>query len=297
MVEIAQKPEIFAADEHARAIFTEAFSRSGLRPGRHGWGLVRTWRNPSEPTRRAILVAWMLEDVTPETVKRLRELTGPADRHTLFVVFQGSLPTQAVADRVARLNVRDEERILFVAVGRESEEALTERLLLALDQAGAESRIVEAWWEQDTLVVVSPTPEGFRKLRVPLEKLPALRKLSKKDREDFEIDEEGAFIHWPVGDIHLGWEQFEYATDPAAGLKAKQQTQAFNQAYGRAIRALRREKGLRQSDIEGLTARQVGRIESGRRATLSALQKLARAHGLTVNEYLAELAQRLPPNR
>jgi hypothetical protein len=113
----------------------------------------------------------MLEDVTQETVKRLRERTGPADRHTLFVVFQGSLPTQAVADRMAWLNVRDEERILFVAVGRESEEALTERLLLALDKAGTESRIVEAWWEENTLVVVSPTAEGFRRLRVPLEKL------------------------------------------------------------------------------------------------------------------------------
>lgn len=294
MVEIAQKPEIFAADERAKAIFEEAFSRSGLRPGRHGWGLVKTWRNLSEPTERSMLVAWMLEDVTPETVRRLREHTTPADRRTLFVVFQGRLPAQAVADRVAWLNVRDEERILFVAVGRESEEALTERLLLALDRAGAENRIVEAWWEENTLVVVSPTPDGFRKLRVPLEKLPVLRKLSEKDRRKFEIDEEGAFIHWPRGDIHLGWEQFVYATDRAASLKARQQTKAFNEAYGAAIRKLRREKGLRQSDVEGLTARQVGRIESGRRATLSSLQKLARAHGMAVNEYMDELAKRLP---
>ena len=44
---------------------------------------------------------------------------------------------------------------------------------------------------------------------------------------------------------------------------------------------------------EGLTARQVGRIESGRRATLSALQKLAQSHGMSVNEYMDELAKRL----
>ena len=41
--------------------------------------------------------------------------------------------------------------------------------------------------------------------------------------------------------------------------------------------SIRGVKGLRQSDIEGLAARQVGRIESGQRATLSALQELAQA--------------------
>jgi hypothetical protein len=141
--------------------------------------------------------------------------------------------------------------------------------------------------------VVSPTPEGFRKLRVPLEKLPVLQKLSQKQRQEFEIDEEGTFLYWPGGDIHLGWEQFEYAVDKAASLKAKQQTEAFNKAYGSAIRKLRREKSLRQSDIEGLTPRQVGRIESGQRATLSALQKLAGPHGMSVSEYMEELAKRL----
>jgi len=169
---------------------------------------------------------------------------------------------------------------------------------IPLDKAATENSIVDAWWEENTLVVVSPTTDGFRKLRVPVAKLPALRKLPKVERERFEIDEEGAFLHWPAGDIHLGWEQFVYALDPAASLKARQQMQAFNKAYGSAIRKLRREKGLRQSDVPGLTARQVGRIESGQRATtLSALQKLAAAHGMSVNEYMDELAQRLTTDK
>lgn len=166
-----------------------------------------------------------------------------------------------------------------------------------MTDADQENRIVDAWWEGTTLVVVSPTPEGFRKLRVPLEKLPVLQKLSPEQRQKLEIDEEGTFLYWPGGDIHLGWEQFEYTVDKAAGLKAKQQTEAFNRAYGAAIRKLRREKGLRQSDIEGLTARQVGRIESGRRATLPALQKLAQSHGMSVTEYMDELAKRLATDR
>ncbi len=156
-----------------------------------------------------------------------------------------------------------------------------------------ENRIIDAWWEGTMLVVVSPTRERFRKLRVPLEKLPVLRGLSEEQRQEFEIDGEGLFLYWSSGDIHLGWEQFEEAVDRAASLKAKQQTKAFNRAYGAAIRKLRKDKGLRQSDVKGLTARQVGRIESGQRATLSALQKLAQSHGMTINEYMDELAKRL----
>jgi hypothetical protein len=297
MTETTQKPDIFAADERSKAIFQRAFSRSGLRPGKHGWGSLKTWTDLPKGAARPILVAWVLDDMTPETVKRLRTHKGVADRYTMFLLFQGSLPSRAVADRVAWLNVRNEERVFFVAEDGDREVALAQRLLIALDHAGAENRIVDAWWEGMTLLVVSPTREGFRKLRVPLERLPALQRLPDDQRREFEIDEEGTFLYWPGGDIHLGWEQFEYAVDKAAGLKAKQQTAAFNRAYGAAIRKLRREKGLRQSDIKGLTARQVGRIESGSRATLSALRKLAAAHGLAVNEYMDELAKRLTTNR
>ena len=189
------------------------------------------------------------------------------------------------------MNVRNDERVFFVAKKGEEEENLAERVLLALDKADEENRIVDAWWEETMLVVVSPTRERFRKLRVPLERLPALQRLSEEQRQEFEIDEEGLFLYWPAGDIHLGWEQFEEAVDKAASLKARQHTKAFNKGYGAAIRKLREEKGLRQTDIEGLTARQVGRIESGQRATLSALRKLAKSHGMNINEYMDELAK------
>jgi len=70
--------------------------------------------------------------------------------------------------------------------------------------------------------------------------------------------------------------------------------EGFNKAYGAAIEALRKDKRLRQRDVEGLTPRQVGRIESGQcRATLSALRKLAKAHGMSVSEYLEELSRHL----
>jgi len=165
---------------------------------------------------------------------------------------------------------------------------------MRLHKDDKDNRILEAWWEGTTFVVVSPMIGSFRKLRVPIEKLPVLQGLSKEEREAFEIDEDGTFIHWPNRDIHLGWEQFECAVDERAYLKARQQTEGFNKAYGAAIEELRKEGGLRQSDIEGLTPRQLGRVESGQcRATLSALRKLAKAHNMSVSEYMEELSRRL----
>jgi len=294
MPETMEKPEIFAADDHLKEVFEKALSRSGLKARKHGWRSIITWGDSFTDPDSRVLVAWMLKDVTRETVKRFRQEYASTGRGTLFVVFRGDLPSRAVADRVAWLNVKDDERVYFAPVGKEEEEAFAERLLIALDRADEDNRILDAWWEETTFVVVSPTREGFRKLRVPIEKLPVLQGLSIEEHDAFEIDEDGTFIYWPSGDIHLGWEQFEGAVDETAYLKAKQQTEGFNKTYGAAIEALRKKKGLRQSDIEGLTPRQVGRIESGQcRATLSALQKLAKAHDMTISKYLEELSQHL----
>lgn len=294
MPEIMAKPEIFVADKRLKTVFQNAFTGSGLRPGRGGWRCIVSWGDSFTSAAGTILAAWSVEDVTREALKDFRRRYVVPRRPTVYyVLFGGGLPSRAVVDRVAWLNVKDEERILLAPVG-EGEENFARRLLTALDKADDDRRILDAWWEESTFVVVSATRQGFRKSRVPLEKLPVLRRIPERQREDFEIDEDGIFIHWPGGDIHLGWEQFECAVDVTARLKAEQQVEGFNRTYGAAIEGLRKEKGLRQSDIEGLTARQVGRIEHGQcRATLSALGKLAKAHDLSVNEYMEELSRRL----
>jgi hypothetical protein len=163
---------------------------------------------------------------------------------------------------------------------------------MALDSGDGDNRILDAWWEESTFVVVSPSGEGFRKLRVPLGKLPVLAECSKEARDNFKIDEDGVFIYWPGIDVHLGWEQFEQAVDKQSCLKAKQQSDEFNRAYGAAIRKAREAHKLLQSSIKGLTPRQIRRIETGQcRATYNALGKLAQAHGMSISEYLGKLAE------
>jgi len=74
--------------------------------------------------------------------------------------------------------------------------------------------------------------------------------------------------------------------------KAQQRTEGYNERYGAAIRKLREQAGLSQSQIEGLTERQLRRIEQGEcRATSSALAALAKALGLDTNSYMEQVAK------
>jgi hypothetical protein len=283
--ETLEKPEILAADEYSEELLQQVFSKSGLKAGRHGWRKIKRMGTLSQKSVAPLLVACKSACMDHDEIKHLRKLK----RAKAYLVFHGDLPPQAVADRIAWLGVQNEERICIVET--KEEEPFVKRFLLALDSGDYEGRIVDVWWEEDTLVVVSPRNDGFAKLRVPLDKLPVLQGHNKKALEKFEVDEDGSFVYWPSIDIHLSWEQFEQAVDEQAHLKAKQQSDAFNKAYGIAIREFRRKYQLRQSDIKGLTPRQVGRIERGEcRATHNALSKLAKAHKMKISDYMNKLA-------
>ena len=94
----------------------------------------------------------------------------------------------------------------------------------------------------------------------------------------------------------MGWQQFERLVDPAKALAARQETQAFNEKYGAAIRAVRKAASLRQADIAGMTDRHLRRVELGQTpATKATLQALADSHGLSLDDYLKELARRMSP--
>ena len=288
--EILERPEILAADKHAESLLQSAFVRTGL-AGKRGWRRIKSWDHlPSHGTARLFIVC-TLEDLTREKIAEIRTLKAIKGRDKVFLLLKGKMPSRAVVDRMTWLDVRDASRIHFVEADKAGEESLAERFLLGLDSNDDERRVFDAWWEEDTLVVVSPCRTGFKKIRAPLSKLPALKEYPRRTLENFHIDEDGIFIFWPQLDVHLGWEQFVTAVAPQARLRAKQQSDAFNRAYGLAIRKLRTQNGLRQSDIEGLTPRQVGRIERGEcRATHTALTKFADAHQITLSEYMDRIA-------
>ena len=92
----------------------------------------------------------------------------------------------------------------------------------------------------------------------------------------------------------MGWEQLEQLVLPINQIRRDQRAQVFNKRLGTAIRSLRTQSGIAQSRIEGLTERHLRRIEKGeQRATLAALDALARAHRLSTNDYLTRLRDTL----
>ena len=171
-----------------------------------------------------------------------------------------------------------------------------ERFVRLSKSADPDQRILSAWWEGERLVVASG---AFETLRVPRKKIiDAVSPLAGTAKGDslaeFEVDPNGLFLYWRDFDGHIGWEQFKQMVDPEASSKARREAKEFNERYGKAIGRLRKEKGIRPSAISGLDPARLRSIEKGEcRATHSALGRLADAHGMSLTDYMDELAKRM----
>jgi hypothetical protein len=147
----------------------------------------------------------------------------------------------------------------------------------------------DAYLAGSALLVRDP---NHRMLHVPLTSIPAPEGQPRPVIRNFRIDPDGSFIHWPDLDVHLGWNQLLQAAGPAELRKAQQRSADFNRRHGAVIRMAREAAGILQSKVEGLTHRQVRRIEHRMcRATGGALAALARAHRLDINAYMDKLAK------
>ena len=208
-----------------------------------------------------------------------------------FLFTEPATHPDQVAQWMRASKIHSENRLHVVRV--ESMEApqmaeLLGRVCSAFGPDSARGGIIDAYLVGQTLLVRGPK---HRMLHVPIASIPALRDQPAAMLHNFRIDPDGSFIHWPEIDVHLGWNQFLQAVDPAELRKAQQRRADFNQRYGAAIRDLRVASDLTQSQIAGLTARQLRRIETGTcRATVSALGLLATAHGLDEDAYLERVA-------
>jgi len=82
--------------------------------------------------------------------------------------------------------------------------------------------------------------------------------------------------------------------NPEAAFKASQKSEEFNKRYGKAVQEVRDQAGLKRSDVQGLSEKQLGRIEKGEcRLTSNAIEALAKGHNLGANEYMRRLAEAL----
>ncbi|NLE58303.1 MAG: helix-turn-helix transcriptional regulator [Planctomycetes bacterium] len=249
------------------------------------------WQQALESRYHTLYVVSSLGYLTnAQELSYLRQCEGAELKLLAFV---DDLPVESIPEHLCRLRVRSDKRVHLVQThGAKATETFLTRFVGRLCGGPTDNSIIDAWWEGDELVVLSPS---FLRLRVPVGSLPAkLRDADEGIRKNFQIDQYGDFLYWPKVDVHMGWEQFTQAVDPVARLRAEQKSKAFNTRYGRAIRRLREASSLKQSDIGGLDERTVRRIEQGRtRATANAIVKLAKAHSMDASQYTAELARYL----
>lgn len=169
------------------------------------------------------------------------------------------------------------------------EHHLPRRVLKAWEFGSQDILIADALALADRLIVLTC---DLKRIEVPWDSIPVLSRIEREKRAEFEIDSDGSCLHWPEGDIHLGYGAFREAVDPVFREHVLRRERLAVEKHGRAIARLRKRHGVRQDAIQGLSGRQVRRIERGEAyPRVSTLEKLARAHRLSLDEYLDGLAR------
>ena len=121
-----------------------------------------------------------------------------------------------------------------------------------------------------------------------------LARIKPTERNNFEIDKVGSFLHWTKQDIHIDLDDLGYTTDDKWRKKADCENLIHKKNFGKALTTLRKKHGLKQTEIAGLSDRQVKRIENGEtRPTVNSLTLLAKAHKMNLGNYLEALGQQV----
>jgi hypothetical protein len=162
------------------------------------------------------------------------------------------------------------------------------RLLVSAFRTEPVLGIVDAWaWDGNLTLVTG----DFRFRSFPLGRVPVISGLAADEQGRFEIHVDGSYLHWAVGDIHLGVSQLLQDADPMylADIAIERNRQDHT---GAALRRLREERGLRQADITGVSERQVRRIEEGiSRLRVETAERFARAFGMELGGLLDQVAR------
>jgi hypothetical protein len=163
------------------------------------------------------------------------------------------------------------------------------RLIQARVQGAEDQLIASASVDAGELFVWSCEPKLYR---CAVNKLTSLAALSEAQQKDVQVSATGTRLHWDAGDIDLTLDAIRDLIDPEYHKAQKASWRKEAVRYGKAVARLRRDFKLKQSDIKGLSERQVRRLEEGDSVPqLATLEKLAKAHEMDLSEYLERLAR------
>lgn len=168
--------------------------------------------------------------------------------------------------------------------------AALKRQAIALNREHAFEGLLDAYLVDRDLFVVHG---DFSVRAFPLSQLDFLSELSEEEIQAFQLHTSGSFLHWPSHDLRVGASQLLQAVDPMF-LAAIAIERYSTEKMSLALRALRRDSGLTQSDIPGLSDRHIRRLENEEvRLTTEAAEKYAKAFETSLSEFLEQLGRRL----
>jgi transcriptional regulator with XRE-family HTH domain len=242
--------------------------------------LITSLSDLNDPRRRQLLEAMV------------QQLADRARRVPWVVIETESVPPlrsealQALVQLTAQL-----ARVPYVT----SALPVVRRMILAHKSKSERELIASASISGGKLVVWTCEPQ---RLEAPVDAIPSLARMNPSSLSRFVVSESGSRIHWPDEDVDLTAESIRAFADPEVRRQQQAARRAEAALYAKAIRSLREQHGLRQSDIPELTERQVRRLEEGdTMPRVATLQKLARAHSMDVDAYVAALAALSVPTK
>jgi transcriptional regulator with XRE-family HTH domain len=202
------------------------------------------------------------------------------------------VPEQVLPKLLSALDLRRPDQRLHLTRDTGS----IRRLLVSSARRESMLGIIDAYVWGDQLTIITG---DFQFRAFPLRRIPLVAPLTAQEQIAFEISADGSGIHWPAGDIHLGVSQILQAADPMYLVDVAIERNGRDRT-GAALRRLREERDLRQTDIPDLGERQVRRIEEGiSRLRVESAEKFAGAFGMDLASLLDEIgryAGELQPN-
>jgi transcriptional regulator with XRE-family HTH domain len=169
-----------------------------------------------------------------------------------------------------------------------SDDELPVRVLNAWALGGEHDFIADATVVDDTLWVQSC---AFERFSVSFDAFAALRSMPEEARADFRIEDDGLLLYWPKFRVHLDLDEIRFANDPERKREALARSLGSQRAIGAALRRLRENANLAQSDIPGMSERQVRRVETGDRLTVDTIDAFSAALSMDPDHLLERISQ------
>jgi len=227
------------------------------------------------------LVACLASDLLLQEI----ELPGWVGVESKFLIVV-DVPEPSILRLPSLLRTRKPDQRLHIS----RDFGIVKRAIIALHRDHPWESILDAYVLGDRLVIVC----GDLSVReFPKQRLPGVRDLPPDVLTAFELDTSGSYLHWPEADLHLGPSQMLQAVDPMYLADVEIQRYAMEK-ISIALLEMREERELKQSEISGLSERQVRRLENEEsRFTVDAAKTYAETFSLSLAEFLGELSRRV----